>query len=96
MKEKTKRSSRKKSMWVELKKILVRCSGHGGVFSFVLFSLDLHRRLQQGLQTLFAGVAYLDALAPFRVQDLVGTDTPGRVGVENAVDDIAAAGLVKN
>lgn len=47
----------------------------------------------KGLQPLLAGVAYLDALAPLRVQDLVGTDTPGRVRVEDAVDDVAAAGL---
>jgi hypothetical protein len=51
------------------------------------------RRQSRGLQALFASVAYLDALAPFRVQDLVGTDTSGGVWVEDAVDDIAAAGL---
>lgn len=38
-------------------------------------------------------MAYLDALAPFRVQDLVGTNTSGRIGVEYAVDDVAATGL---
>jgi hypothetical protein len=52
-------------------------------------------RLQrwQGLQALFTSVAYLDALAPFGVQDLVGTDASGGVWVEDAVDYIAAAGL---
>ena len=38
-------------------------------------------------------MAHLDALAPFRVQHLVGTDTPSGVWVEDAVDDVTAAGL---
>jgi hypothetical protein len=41
-------------------------------------------------------VAHFDALAPLRVQHLVGADTSGRVGVEYAVDDIAATGLEDN
>jgi hypothetical protein len=49
--------------------------------------------MSRGLQALFASVAYLDALAPFGVQDLVGTDASGGVWVEDAVDYIAAAGL---
>ena len=38
-------------------------------------------------------MAHLDALAPLRVQHLVGADTSGRVGVEYAVDDVAATSL---
>ena len=41
-------------------------------------------------------MAHFDALAPLRVQYLVSTDTSGRVGVEYAVNYIAAAGLRDN
>ncbi len=47
------------------------------------------------LEALLSGMAYFDALAPLGVQDLVGAYTPGRVGVEDAVDYVAAAGLLK-
>ena len=38
-------------------------------------------------------MTHFDALAPLRVQHLVGTDTSGRIRVEYAVDDIAATSL---
>ncbi len=44
-------------------------------------------------QAFFAGLTELDALAPFRVKDLVRRYPAARVGVENAIDDVTTTSL---
>ena len=44
-------------------------------------------------QALLAGLAHFYPLAPFRVEHLVRADAAAGVGVEDAVDDVPAAGL---
>ena len=76
-------------------KILVVVGGYFGKGHVMIASsaTQIGRGFLVLLEALFTGVAHLDALAPFRVQHLVSTDTPGWVRVEDAVDDVAATGL---
>ena len=55
----------------------------------------IHTLCPRGLvsQPLLAGFAHFDALAPLGHEGLVGADAPAGVRVEDAVDDVAAAGL---
>lgn len=52
--------------------------------SFAQLSLSL---------ALLASLADFDALTPFTVKDLVGTDPAAGVGVEDAVNDVTATSL---
>ena len=58
---------------------------------------DGHARSLKGLVSyaFLASLADLDALAPFRVQDLVRADSAAGIGIQYAVDHVAAAGLTK-